>query len=100
MKYKSLCFIASLLLTGYISQAQKGQLRGGINLANVTVTDNGRVDKANQITSFQVAFIGDIKLGTNMLSLQPGLLYTGKGSKVQKGTAGQVGYFKQTVNPM
>lgn len=99
MKMKALTLTAALLVAGIFSQAQKAQLRGGINLANVSVTDNGGVDKANQLTSFQVGILTDISLGGSFLSLQPGLLYTGKGSKLQKGTAGQTGYFKQTFNP-
>lgn len=90
----------ALLFTGFASFAQKAQIRAGLNLANVSVTDNGRVDEANQLTSFQVGVLTDLSLGSHYLSLQPGILYTGKGSKVQKGTAGQAGYFKQTFNPM
>jgi hypothetical protein len=99
MKMKILTLSTALLLIGFVSTAQNTQIRGGLNLANVSVTENGRVDKANQLTSFQVGILTDIKLGSSMLSLQPGILYTGKGSKVQKGTAGQAGYFKQTFNP-
>lgn len=99
MKMKILTLSTALLFIGFVSTAQNTQIRGGLNLANVSVTENGRVDKANQLTSFQVGILTDIKLGSSMLSLQPGILYTGKGSKVQKGTAGQAGYFKQTFNP-
>lgn len=90
----------ALLFASLFSFAQNAQIRAGLNLANVSVTNNGRVDDANQLTSFQAGILTDIKLGKSFLSLQPGLLYTGKGSKVQKGTAGQAGYFKQTFNPM
>jgi hypothetical protein len=101
MKIKVFSFCALLVSASFVSNAQSGAyIKAGINLANVSVTDNGRVDKANQLTSFQVGVVGDVKLGTSLLHLQPGLLYTGKGSKVQKGTAGQSGYFKQTFNPM
>ncbi|WP_121355899.1 outer membrane beta-barrel protein [Flavisolibacter nicotianae] len=99
MKIKFLTLTAAFVSFGMMAQAQKTQIRGGVNLANVSVTDNGRVDKANQLTSFQVGILTDIPLGSNVLTLQPGLLYTGKGSKVQKGTSGQAGYFKQTFNP-
>lgn len=75
-------------------------IRGGVNLANVSVNENGRVDKANQLTSFQIGLVTDVALGSNNLSLQPGILLTGKGSKVESGTAGQAGYFKQTFNPL
>jgi hypothetical protein len=99
MEMRKIIIGSAFVFAGFISQAQKGQIRAGINLANVSVTENGRVNEANQLTSFQVGIIGDIRLGVSALSLQPGLLYTGKGSKIQEGTAGQSGYYKQTFNP-
>jgi hypothetical protein len=99
MKMKTLAFSTVFLLAGFYATAQTGQVRAGVNLANVSVTENGRVEDANQLTSFQVGIIGDIKLGVSPLSLQSGILYTGKGSKIQEGTAGQSGYYKQTFNP-
>ena len=47
MKMKIVTLGSALLLIGFFSHAQKGQLRVGLNLANVSVTDNGRVDEAN-----------------------------------------------------
>jgi hypothetical protein len=73
-------------------------LKGGINFANVSVTDNGRVDEANMLTSFQLGLLGDVKLGGPVF-FQPGVMFSGKGSKVQRGNAGSNGYFKQTFNP-
>lgn len=99
MKLKFLSLGIGLMIVGFTSFAQHGQIRGGINLANISVTDGGRVDEANQLTTFQVGILTDISLGTNLLALQTGLLYTGKGAEVQKGTAGQAGYYKQTFNP-
>ncbi len=90
--------LALLLMTG--SVLAQGQLRAGINLANVSVNDNGRVEDANSLTSFQVGFISDVSLGSKMLSLQPGILFTGKGSKIQNKKSGEIGYFKQTTNPL
>jgi hypothetical protein len=99
MKMKLLTFSAAFLFIGVASNAQKGQIRGGLNMANVSVTEGGRVDEANQLNAFQVGVLTDISLAGNYLTLQPGILYTGKGAKVQRGTAGQAGYFKQTFNP-
>lgn len=96
---KVFAFSVMLVSAGLVSYAQPGQLRAGINLANISTTTNGRVNEANQLTSFQVGIIGDISLGTKVLSLQPGILYTGKGSKIQEGSVGQAGYYKQTFNP-
>lgn len=79
-------------------QAQSARFQGGVNLANVSVTSGGRVNEASRLTSFQVGVIGDFKL-SDVLYLQPGLLYTGKGSKVQNGTPGTNGYYRQSFNP-
>jgi hypothetical protein len=99
MEMKKVLAGFTFLFAAFTSTAQHGQIRGGINLANVSVTDGGRVDQANQLTSFQVGVLTDIELGSKSVALQTGLLYTGKGSQVQKGTTGQAGYFKQTFNP-
>lgn len=96
---KKFALFTASFFAGFFAVAQTGQIRAGVNLANISVTDNGRVDDANQLTSFQVGVIGDIKLGVSPLSLQSGILYTGKGSKIQEGTAGQSSYYKQTFNP-
>lgn len=100
MKLNQLAACAALSFSAFFASAQSAQIRAGLNLANVSTTASGRVNDANQLTSFQVGVIGDVPLGTSFLSLQPGLLYTGKGSKIQQGTAGRAGYYKQTFNPM
>ena len=98
MKIRVISFCVAAILCGSVANAQSARIVGGLNLANVSVTDNGRVDDANMLTSFQVGIIGDIHLASVMY-LQPGVLFTGKGSKVQNGTEGELGYFKQTFNP-
>jgi len=91
----------ALLCVAFISNAQTGSnIRAGINMANVSVTPNGNVDEANRLSTFQVGVVGNIPIGTSMLALQPGLLFTGKGSKVESGTPGQAGYYRQTFNPL
>jgi hypothetical protein len=100
MKIKPILLGAIASLTAITLHAQStGQLRGGINLANVSVNNNGRVDDANTLSSFQVGFIGDVPLTGNVISLQPGILFTGKGSKIQRGNPSDNGYFKQSSNP-
>lgn len=81
--------------------AQKGTaiLRGGLNLANVSITENGRIDDAKTLTSFQVGIIGDISLA-EFIALQSGLLVTGKGTKSQDGDPSDANYFKATTNPI
>jgi hypothetical protein len=75
------------------------KLKGGVNLANITKDNDGNVDDANGLTSFHVGAILDVPL-SDFLSLQPGLLYTGKGSKTQSGQQGSTFYYKAKSNPM
>jgi len=89
------CFI---LLTAN-AQKSRAILRGGLNLANVSITENGRIDDAKTLTSFQVGIIGDINLA-EFIALQPGLLVTGKGTKSQDGNPSDANYFKATTNPI
>lgn len=96
MKISLFCIVSFLLTT--TMYAQKARLQAGINLANISVTDNGRVDDSKMLSSFQVGIVGDFPLAS-IISFQPGILYTGKGSKIQNGTEGTNGYYKQTFNP-
>lgn len=80
------------------SQQSRAILKAGVNLANVSVTDNGNIDNANMLTSFQVGFLGDIHV-TSLLYFQPGLVFTGKGSKIEIGRPDENLYVKQTSNP-
>ena len=100
MKAKILA-LGAVISLGFGSSvfAQSGlTVKAGINLANVSVTDNGRVDDANALTSFQVGVTGDVHLGGPMY-LQPGIFYTGKGSKVQNGDPSSYPYYNATSNP-
>jgi len=101
MKRKPILSLIALLCILLNASAQKSSiiLRGGLNLANVSVTESGRIDDAKTLTSFQVGFIGDVSLG-KFASLQPGLLVTGKGSKTQSGEPTDANYFKATTNPI
>ena len=92
-----LCF--SFISLNIIAQKSRAILRGGLNLANVSITENGRIDDAKTLASFQAGIIGDINLA-DFISLQPGLLVTGKGSKTQSGYPSDANYFKATSNPL
>jgi len=95
MKTKLLA--ASLIfLISYTASAQI--LKGGINLANISINNDGDVDKAKMLTSFQVGFTGDVKI-LPFLYFQPGILFTGKGSKTQSGEITDPTYFRATSNP-
>ena len=100
MKKNALLFL-SLFLILLTTNAQKSSaiLKGGVNLANVSISDNGRIDDAKTLTSFHVGIIGNISLA-DFIALQPGVLVTGKGSKTQNGDPSQETYFKATSNPI
>lgn len=87
---------AILLITGV---SVHGQIfRAGVNLANISVTNDGDIDDNKMLTSFQVGVIGNIKL-LPVLYFQPGVIFTGKGSKTQSGETTDATYFRATSNP-
>ena len=99
MKMKFLLLSAAACFTTTFAMAQSGaQIRAGLNLANVSTTKDGRVNDANQLTSFQVGIVTDIALGS-VLYFQPGLVFSGKGAKTQSGDASTNNYSKATTNP-
>jgi hypothetical protein len=73
-------------------------LKGGVNFANISINNNGDVDDNKVLTSFQVGFQGDIKL-VPFLFFQPGIIFTGKGSKTQSGNTSDASYYRATTNP-
>lgn len=87
---------AILLITGV---SVHGQIfRGGVNLANISVTNDGDIDDNKMLTSFQVGVTGNVKI-LPMLYFQPGVILTGKGSKTQAGETTDATYFRATSNP-
>lgn len=100
MKLKSVALLITLLGAGvYESSAQNAQIRTGINSANVSISDNGKVDEAKALTSFHIGILGDVPVVPKVLSLQTGVLFTGKGSKTQSGDPSQATYYKASTNP-
>ena len=99
MKKTILCSLfGSLLLAGVHAQKSTAILKGGVNLANVSISDDGGIDDAKMLTSFQVGIIGDLYVAP-LLSIQPGIVFTGKGTKTQSGNQGDANYYRATTNP-
>lgn len=92
-----IAFFAAVLLSAS-AQAQRLRLEGGVNLANVSVTNDGHVDDAKMLTSFQVGLIGDLHLAS-ILYFQPGVVFTGKGTKSQSGDENSATFYRATTNP-
>lgn len=99
MKLKTLSLFTAFALAAGAATAQSAQIKAGVNLANISITDDGSVDDARQLTSFHIGIVGDVSLGSKFLSLQPGIIFTGKGSRTQSGTSGSPTYSHQTFNP-
>lgn len=95
----SLAAMAQAKKTATSSNEGNFIIKGGVNLANISVTNGGRVDGANALTSFNVGIGYDIPFTENF-SFQPGLMYTGKGAKTHVGQAGSNFYYTATSNPM
>ncbi|MEX6688413.1 porin family protein [Danxiaibacter flavus] len=55
-------------------------IKGGYNLANISKYNDGSVDAAKGLSTFHAGGVVDIPIAP-VLSLQPGLLLTGKGAK-------------------
>lgn len=100
MKTK-LVVVAAALMIAVSAGAQKSFaiLKGGVNLANVSINDDGGIDDAKSLTSFQAGIVGDLYL-TSFLSLQPGVIFTGKGTKTQSGDEDDATFYRAKSNPM
>lgn len=99
MKLSHLLLGSLLLLAVNVSaQTPSVFLKGGLNIANISTTDNGSIEDANSLASFHVGLMADLPLG-KLIAIQPSLLFTGKGAKTQSGSPSDANYFKATSNP-
>jgi Outer membrane protein beta-barrel domain len=95
-----ICGSAALIATAQESDPKSSViLKAGLNSANVSVTDDGDVEDAKSLKSFHVGIVGDLYLA-NVLSFQPGILFTGKGSKTQSGQESDANFYRATTNPL
>jgi Outer membrane protein beta-barrel domain len=94
-----------LIVTCFFVNASMAQesavfIKGGFNLANVSVKNDGSVDEAKALPSFHVGLQGDLPVIKNLLSIQPGLFFTGKGAKTEFGSTTSANYYRATSNPL
>lgn len=95
MKMKFIYFIVASLFI--VSQANSQyQFRTGINLSNITSSESA-INYTNRIVSFHVGVVGDMEFSENLF-LQPGILFTGKGSQHQTGET-PFDYYNSTTAP-
>ena len=62
-------------------------IKGGVNFSNISTQSNGYYNNANTLTTFNVGVLADVPLAP-VLSLQPGVVLTGKGAKASGSFAG------------
>src|SRR5688572_16271465 len=93
-----LFIISSISVTSF-AQSSVAWLKGGVNFANVSYNKDGEVDDATLLTSFHVGIMGDITIA-KVLAIQPGIIFTGKGAKIQSGSPSDITYYKATTNPL
>ncbi len=82
----------------FVISAQGQTLKLGVNLANVTITNDGNIDEAKMLTSFQAGIVTNLHF-LPFISFQPGIFITGKGSKTQSGQTTDATYYRATSNP-
>jgi len=100
MKLKLLGALCLLTVT-IVANAQKSgvYIKGGVNFANITISDDGDIDDTKSLTSFHLGLLADIPFN-DYLALQPSLLFTGKGAKAQSGSTSDATYYRAKSNPL
>jgi hypothetical protein len=92
--------ILSLTLITAITLSTRAQvyIQGGLNLANITKTNDGQTEKNNILPSFNAGILGRLDLAP-MFALESGALLTGHGAKAETYfTNGN--YTKSKFNPL
>lgn len=101
MKIKLLCLaFFAVTISSVSAQNSSVFIKAGYNMANISVTESGNIDEARMLSSFHVGLQGDIPVIKNILSIQPGIFFTGKGSKFQYGSESSNDYYRESTNPM
>jgi Outer membrane protein beta-barrel domain len=94
---KKIFFITLLAASAAAAQAQT-YIQGGLNLANITKTNDGQTEKNNLLTTFNAGILSRFDL-SKVVDLESGLLFTGRGSKAETYFNGGNDYVKTTFNP-
>lgn len=95
-------FIAGTALLGVLvsNQAQsQTYVQGGLNLSNITKTNDGQTEKNNTLTTFNVGIMNRFGL-SKVVDFELGLLLAGKGSKAETYFNGGNDYVKSRFNPL
>lgn len=88
-----------IILSTFLFTTAKSQvyLQGGFNLANISTTNSGSVNKNNVLATFNAGILVRSN-SSGTLAVESGLLLDGRGAKVERGS-GNINY-KVTFNPL
>src|SRR5688572_33065372 len=99
---KKYVIVAALLGSTSVAVCQESHLyfKAGVNAANITNDKDGSYNEANSLISFHAGLSADLPLA-RCLSVQPSLLFTGKGAKISYGenSGSNPTYFTGKFNP-
>ena len=101
-KKKTMKKVLIVICAGLCAMSSRAQLfyaQGGLNLANITTTNDGQTEKNNTLPTFNAGFMGRFGL-SKTVDLESGLLLTGRGSKAETFFNGGNDYVKSTFNPL
>ena len=85
--------------TGFMVKAQLVYLQGGVNLTNISKDNDGNVQDANTLTTFNGGILFRPGL-SKVLDLETGLLLSGQGAKSETFFNGGNDYVKAKFNPL
>lgn len=93
-------FAQSTVPTNEPPMQVKVGIKGGLNLSNISNHNDGSTDNNKMLPGWNAGLIVDLPLAP-ILSLQPGVFYTTKGTKIESGSKGSSTdpYYKSTTNP-
>ncbi len=91
---------AFLMIFSFSAQAQKPAVfvKAGLNLANISMDKDGDVENSRGIASFHAGLQADLPI-TKFFALQPGVFFTGKGSKLESGNTSGNTWFRSSTKP-
>ena len=96
---KKVILTVTLITAITLSTRAQVYVQGGLNLANITKTNDGQTEKNNILPSFNVGILGRLELDP-MFDLESGVLLTGHGSKAETYFNGGTDYIKTKFNPL
>lgn len=96
---KKVMLMAVFISAGFMVKAQLFYAQGGVNFANISKDNNGNVQDANTLTTFNAGLMFRPGL-SSVIDLETGLLLTGQGAKSETFFNGGSDYVKAKFNPL